>query len=114
MVGRDTEFDAGGVGLRRFGGEATGVLVRRLGAFERMYHRRQQISTMHFCVVAELADDLDPFALAAGLRAVQQRHPLLNVYVEDDSQTGLWFCRPASVPADPGERRRRRARAVLV
>jgi hypothetical protein len=66
-----------------------------------MYYRRQQTNTMHFCVVAELAEDVDPFALAAGLRAVQHRHPLLNVYVEDDSQTGLWFCRPASVPPIP-------------
>jgi hypothetical protein len=39
---------------------ARGALVRRLGAFERMYHRYEQKSTMHFCVVAELADDLDP------------------------------------------------------
>jgi NRPS condensation-like uncharacterized protein len=75
--------------------------VRQLGAFERMYHRRQEKSTMHFCTVAELADDLDPGALAAALRAVQHRHPLLNVYVEDDPQTRLGFYRPASVPPIP-------------
>lgn len=101
MVGRDTEFDARGVGLPRFAIEATGVLVRRLGAFERMYHRRQQTSTMHFCVVAELADDLDPGALAAALRAVQHRHPLLNVYVEDHPEAGLGFRRPTFVPPIP-------------
>jgi hypothetical protein len=101
MVERDTEFDAGGVGLRRFDGEATGVLVRRLGAFERMYHRRQQTSTMHFCVVAELADDLDPGALATALSAVQHRHPLLNVYVDDHPQAGLGFWRPTIVPPIP-------------
>ncbi|MCW2650898.1 MAG: hypothetical protein QOE41_4920 [Mycobacterium sp.] len=33
--------------------EARGALVRRLGAFERMYYRSEQKSTMHFCVVAE-------------------------------------------------------------
>jgi hypothetical protein len=75
--------------------------VRQLGAFERMYHRRQEKSTMHFCTVAELADDLDPGALAAALRAVQQRHPLLNVYVEDDPQTRLGFYRPAVMPPIP-------------
>jgi hypothetical protein len=36
-------------------------LVRPLGAFERRYHRRQQKSTMHFCMVAEIADHFDPF-----------------------------------------------------
>jgi hypothetical protein len=46
---------------------------------------------MHFCVVAELADDLDPAALDAALLAVQQRHPLLNVYVGDHLQTRLGF-----------------------
>jgi NRPS condensation-like uncharacterized protein len=74
---------------------------RQLGAFERMYHRRQEKSTMHFCTVAELADDLDPSALAAALRAVQHRHPLLNVYVEDHPQTRLGFYRPATVPPIP-------------
>jgi NRPS condensation-like uncharacterized protein len=80
---------------------ATGALVRRLGAFERMYHRNQQKNTLHFCVVAELSDDLDPAALAAGLRALQDRHPLLNVYVEDHPQTRLGFYRPAIVPPIP-------------
>jgi hypothetical protein len=80
---------------------ASGALVRQLGAFERMYHRYQQKSTMHFCVVAELADDLDPSALDAALLAVQQRHPLLNVYVGDHPQTRLGFYRPPSVPPIP-------------
>jgi hypothetical protein len=66
-----------------------------------MYHRRQQENTMHFCMVAELADDIDPLTLAAALRAVQHRHPLLNVYVEDDPQTRLGFYRPAFVPPIP-------------
>ena len=30
-----------------------------------MFHLSEQKSTKHFCVVAELADDLDPFALLA-------------------------------------------------
>src|SRR6202045_2192827 len=101
MMGGETEVSAAGVGLRRSAGEATGALVRPLGAFEQMYHRYEQKSTMHFFMVAEPADDLDPSALAAALRAVQHRHPLLNVYVEDDPQTRLGFYRPASVPPIP-------------
>src|ERR1700724_1711033 len=81
--------------------EASGALVRPLGAFERMYHRYEQKSTMHFCMVAELADDLDPLTLAAALRAVQHRHPLLNFYVEAPPQTRLGFCRPVNVPPIP-------------
>jgi hypothetical protein len=80
---------------------ARGALVRPLGAFERMYHRYEQKSTMHFCVVAELADDLDPAALDAALLAVQQRHPLLNVYVGDHPQTRLGFYLPPTVPPVP-------------
>jgi hypothetical protein len=101
MRGRETGVITAGVGLRRSAGETTGALVRPLGAFERMYHRYEQKTTMQFCVVAELADDLDPLTLAAALRAVQQRHPLLNVYVEDHPQTGLGFYRPAYVPPIP-------------
>jgi hypothetical protein len=101
MIGRDTEFGAGGVGLRPSAGEATGALVRPLGAFERLYHRYAQKNTMHFCVVAELADDLDAAALDAALLAVQHRHPLLNVYVDDHPQTGLGLYRPATVSPIP-------------
>jgi hypothetical protein len=81
--------------------EASGALVRPLGAFERMYHRYEQKSTMHFCVVAELADDLDPSVLDAALLAVQRRHPMLNVYVGDHPQTRLGFYRAPSVPPIP-------------
>jgi hypothetical protein len=101
MMGRATEFDTRGVGSRPSAAGATGVLVRPLGAFERMYRRYEQKHPMNFCVVAELADDVDPSALGAGLLAVQRRHPLLNVYVEDDPQNGLAFYRPASVPPIP-------------
>jgi hypothetical protein len=64
MIGRDSDFDAGG--SRPPVGEATCALVRPLGAFERMFHLSEQKSTKHFCMVAELADDLDPDALGAG------------------------------------------------
>jgi hypothetical protein len=101
MIGRGTQFGAGGVGLRPSAGEATGALVRPLGAFERLYHRYQQKNAMHFCVVAELADDLDPAALDAAILAVQHRHPLLNVYVDDYPQIGLGLYRPATVSPIP-------------
>ncbi len=101
MIGRDTEFDAGIVGLSTSTAEARGALVRHLGAFERMYYRFEQKSTMHFCVVAELADELDPAVLDAALLVVQERHPLLNVCVEDHPQAGLGFYRPASVAPIP-------------
>jgi hypothetical protein len=101
MIRPDTDSAARSVRLRVSAAEGTAALIRPLGAFERLYHRRQEKNTMHFCTVAELADDVDPSALAAGLRAVQHRHPLLNVHVEDDPQTGLGFYRPASVASIP-------------
>jgi hypothetical protein len=51
--------------------------------------------------VAELAGDLEPSALEAGLLAVQRRHPLLTVHVEDRPGTRLGFYRPAAVPPIP-------------
>jgi len=101
MSGRRTQFDDVGVGLRPPVGDALSCLVRPLGAFERMFYLNEQKSTKHFCMVAELADDLDPAALDAGLLAVQRRHPLLNVHVRDHPQTRLGFYRPASVPPIP-------------
>jgi hypothetical protein len=102
MMGRDAQFGAESGGLRPPAGEATGALVRPLGAFERLYHRYAEKNTLHFCVVTELADDLDPAALDAALLAVQRRHPLLNVYVGDDHpHTRLGFCRPPIVPPIP-------------
>jgi hypothetical protein len=101
MIRRDTDSEAGNVRSRPRAAEALGALVRPLGAFERMYHRRQQKNTMHFCTVAELAEDLDPSALAGALRVVQRRHPLLNVCVGDHPQTRLGFYRPAIVAPIP-------------
>src|ERR1700694_3616840 len=101
MIRPDTDSAARSVRLRVSAAEGTAALIRPLGAFERLYHRRQQKNTMHFCTVAELADDLDPYALAAALRTVQHRHTLLNVYVEHAPQTGRGFYRPANVPPIP-------------
>jgi hypothetical protein len=101
MIGRDTELDARGFRLRPSAIGPIGLLVRTFGAFERMYHRYEQKSTIHFCVVAELAEDLVPSALDAGLLAVQCRDPLLNGDSEDHPRTRLGFYRPVSVPPIP-------------
>jgi hypothetical protein len=63
MIGRDTELDAGGFRLCRSAVAPIGILVRTFGAFERMYHGYEQTRTIHFCVVAELAEVLVPSAL---------------------------------------------------
>jgi hypothetical protein len=97
----DMEIGAGHRIVRQSGAGAAAALVRPLGAFERMYHRYQERHTLHHCIVAELAGDLEPSALEAGLLAVQHSHPLLNVHVEDHPRTRLGFYRPATVPPIP-------------
>jgi hypothetical protein len=97
----DMEIGAGHRIVRPSAAQAAAALVRPLGAFERMYHRYQERNTLHHCVAAELAGDLEPSALEAGLLAVQHRHPLLNVHVEDHPRTRLGFYRPATVPPIP-------------
>jgi hypothetical protein len=63
MTTSQAEFDAEGVELRASVDNATGTVIRRFRAFERLHHRRQQINTMHFCVAAEVACDLESSAL---------------------------------------------------
>jgi hypothetical protein len=48
MTAGEAEFHAEGVGLLASAGEATGTLVSRLGAFERLYQRGRQKNTTHF------------------------------------------------------------------
>jgi hypothetical protein len=55
MMRRAADSYAGSIRLRPEAAEAMAALVRPLGAFERLYHLRQQKNTMHFCMVAELA-----------------------------------------------------------
>jgi hypothetical protein len=64
----------------------------------------------------ELAEDLDPTALDAGLLNVLQRHPLLNIYVEEDPQTEFGFYQPAIVPPirSPSSTPRRGAAGVIL
>jgi NRPS condensation-like uncharacterized protein len=80
---------------------STAQLVRPLGAFERAIHRVMEEYPMHFSVVAELAGTVEPAQLRQALVAVQHRHPLLSVHVEDHPGTRLGFYRSAVVPPIP-------------
>lgn len=81
--------------------DSAAELVRPLGAFERMYHRYIEVSPMHFLIAAEFARPLAEREVAAALSAVQKRHPLLSVHVEDRPESRLGFYRAATVPAIP-------------
>ncbi|XVU28924.1 hypothetical protein ACQPZJ_18245 [Actinoplanes sp. CA-054009] len=75
------------------------MLIRPLGAFERLMHKYSQKTPDHFSVVAEWNADLDPEALAAALLAVQRRHPLLNASVEPgDDGAPAFHRRPGRIP----------------
>ena len=80
---------------------STATLVRPLGAFERMLHRHMEAHPMHFSLVAELAGAVEPDRVRAALVAVQHRHALLKVHIEDRPGTRLGFYRPAVVPPIP-------------
>ena len=84
-----------------FGQASTATLVRPLGAIERMLHRHSEGYPIHFSVAAELTGAFTPSQLQAALAAVQQRHPLLRVHIEDQPGTRLGFYQPAVVPAIP-------------
>jgi hypothetical protein len=118
MMARDADSYAGSIGLRPEAVEAPAGLVRPLGAFERLYHLRQQNNTVHFCMATELADDLDPYALDAALLAVQQRHPV-NPLVAGSSparptrlfvqlRAHFWTCRQAPWESEIGSTSARR------
>ena len=80
---------------------SSGVMVRTLGAFERLYHRFAEDYPMHYSVAAEFRAKLTEQQVTAALAAVQERHPLLSVQIEDHPETRLAFYRPAQVPAIP-------------
>ena len=79
----------------------TATLVRPLGAFERMLHRHMEAHPMHFSLVAELAGTVEPDRVRAALVAVQHRHALLKVHIEDHPGSRLGFYRPEVVPSIP-------------
>jgi hypothetical protein len=80
---------------------STAELVRPLGAYERIFHRIREGYPMHFSLVAELAGAFEPEQLRQALVAVQHRHPLLSVHIEDHPGTRLGYYRAAVVPPIP-------------
>ncbi|MFE6904666.1 condensation domain-containing protein [Streptomyces sp. NPDC057717] len=81
-------------------GEATStaVLVRPLGAFERMYHRYMERNPIHFSVVAEFDSVVSETDIRKALAALQERHQLLSVHVREDTNFGPGFYRFVPVP----------------
>ena len=75
------------------------TLIREIGSLERLFFRYSERHPAHFLVAAEFDGILDDEVLRRALDAVQQRHPLLSVHVEDHPSTRLSFCRaPAIAP----------------
>jgi hypothetical protein len=73
------------------------TLVRPLGGMERMFYRFAERNPAHFSLVAEFDIVLAEDQLRAALLAVQQRHPLLSVHVEDRPESRLGFYRAQPV-----------------
>jgi len=67
------------------------AIERPLGATEDMYWRFDSVSPLNFGSIVRLEGVLDVDALRLALRALQQRHPLLRVYIETDDQGAPWF-----------------------
>ncbi|MBV1920363.1 MAG: hypothetical protein KUG73_06750 [Pseudomonadales bacterium] len=67
------------------------AIERPLGATEDMYWRFDSVSPLNFGSIVRLEGVLDVDALRFALRALQQRHPLLRVYIETDGQGVPWF-----------------------
>jgi Condensation domain len=78
-------------------GTSAADLVRPVGAFERLFFRHAMRNPMHFTVIADFSMCLDADRLQRSLRAVQRRHPLLSVQVEDRPGGRLGFYRPKRV-----------------
>lgn len=77
--------------------EQATTLVRPLGAAERLFYRYSERNPAHFSIVAEFDEVLYADELRTALAAVQRRHPLLSVHVEDRPDTRLGFYRAATV-----------------
>ncbi|OBI09297.1 hypothetical protein A5714_20025 [Mycobacterium sp. E2462] len=82
------------------------VLVRPLGASERAFYRFSERNPAHHVAVAEFAEPLPVDGLRSALGAVQRRHPLLSMHVEDRPDTRLGFYREPTVAPIPLTTRR--------
>jgi NRPS condensation-like uncharacterized protein len=77
------------------------ALVRPIGALERQFFRYAESNPVHFLLVAEFDVVLDAQRLRSALDAVQRRHPLLSVHVEDHPSSRLGFYRAQAVARIP-------------
>lgn len=77
--------------------QTTARFVRSIGAFERLFYRYAERNPAHFSIAAEFDVTLTERQLRTALTAVQQRHPLLSVHVEDHPGSRLGFYRADSV-----------------
>jgi hypothetical protein len=77
------------------------ALVRPIGALERQFFRYAERNPVHFLLVAEFDVVLDAQQLQSALDAVQRRHPLLSVHVEDHPLVRLGFYRAPAVARIP-------------
>jgi hypothetical protein len=64
---------------------------------ERMFYRYAERNPANFSIVAEFGITLAEEQVRAACLAIQQRHPLLSVHVEDRPESGLGFYRSESV-----------------
>jgi hypothetical protein len=74
------------------------AILRKLGAFERLYYRYTERNPMHFVLAAEFETALDEDDTRSALAAVQRRHPLLSAHIEDHPDARLQFVRVDPVP----------------
>src|SRR5262245_31415701 len=72
--------------------EPTARLVRPLGIQERVVHQVSGVHPRHFCVVAELGQKQRPWDYRSAFALIQQRHPLLSVFVAE-TENGPCFMR---------------------
>jgi hypothetical protein len=78
-------------------GQTRAQLVRPVDALERLFYRYAERNPAHFAISAEFDMTLTEAQLRTALQAVQQRHPLLSVHVEDRPGSRLGFYRAHSV-----------------
>jgi hypothetical protein len=73
--------------------------VRALGAAEHMYSSINERTPMYVAIAAEYPTVLTQEQVKSALRALQSRHPLLAVQVEDHPGSSRGSYRPFTVPA---------------
>jgi alpha/beta hydrolase family protein len=75
------------------------AIVRPVDAFERLFYRYGERNPVHFSIVAEFDVVLGERQVRSALDAVQKRHPLLSVHVQDRPSTRLGTYRaPTATP----------------